>query len=172
VGGGNVGHEKLSAVLRNSPAAPVTLVSREINEEVRNLAAQYPNVELVERPFANEDLNGRDIVIAATDDKALHERIRAEAKVRKILINVADTPALCDFYLGSVVKKGDLKIAISTNGKSPTLAKRMREFLEASLPDSTQELLDNLSSIRARIEGDFQAKLKALNEVTSGFLKP
>ncbi len=171
VGGGNVGHEKLSAVLRNSPAAPVTLVSREINQEVRDLAGQYPNVELIERSFANEDLNGRDIVIAATDDKALHERIRAEAKVRKVLINVADTPALCDFYLGSVVKKGDLKIAISTNGKSPTLAKRMREFLEASLPDSTQELLDNLSSIRARIEGDFQAKLKALNEVTSGFLK-
>jgi siroheme synthase-like protein len=171
VGGGNVGHEKLSAVLRNSPAAPVTLVSREINQEVRDLAAQYPKVELIERPFASEDLNGRDIVIAATDDKALHERIRAEAKVRKVLINVADTPALCDFYLGSVVKKGDLKIAISTNGKSPTLAKRMREFLEASLPDSTQELLDNLSSIRARIEGDFQAKLKALNEVTSGFLK-
>ncbi len=171
VGGGNVGHEKLSAVLRNSPAAPVTLVSREINQEVRELAAQHPNVELIERPFAAEDLNGRDIVIAATDDRALHERIRAEAKVRKVLINVADTPALCDFYLGSVVKKGDLKIAISTNGKSPTLAKRMREFLEASLPDSTQELLDNLSSIRARIEGDFQAKLKALNEVTSGFLK-
>lgn len=172
VGGGNVGHEKLSAVLRNSPATPVTLVSREINHEVRELAAQHPNVQLIERPYASEDLNGRDIVIAATDDKALHERIRAEAKARKVLINVADTPALCDFYLGSVVKKGDLKIAISTNGKSPTLAKRMREFLEASLPDSTQELLDNLSSIRARIEGDFQAKLKALNEVTAGFLKP
>ncbi len=105
VGGGNVGHEKLSAVLRNSPAAPVTLVSREINQEVRDLAGQYPNVELIERSFANEDLNGRDIVIAATDDKALHERIRAEAKVRKVLINVADTPALCDFYLGSVVKR-------------------------------------------------------------------
>jgi siroheme synthase (precorrin-2 oxidase/ferrochelatase) len=71
-----------------------------------------------------------------------------------------------------VVKKGDLKIAISTNGKSPTLAKRMREFLEAALPDTTQELLDNLGQIRARIEGDFQAKLKALNEVTAGFLKP
>lgn len=172
VGGGNVGLEKLSAVLRNSPATPVTLVSREIGEEVRTLAAQYPNVQLVERPYLTEDLDGKDIVIAATDDRQLHERIRTEARARRVLANVADTPHLCDFYLGSVVKKGDLKIAISTNGKSPTLAKRMREFLEASLPDTTQELLDNLSRIRSRIEGDFQAKLKALNEVTAGFLKP
>jgi siroheme synthase-like protein len=119
-----------------------------------------------------EDLDGKDIVIAATDDPQLHVRIKAEAKARRVLANVADTPHLCDFYLGSVVKKGDLKIAISTNGKSPTLAKRMREFLEAALPDTTQQLLDNLGQIRARIEGDFQAKLKALNEVTSGFLKP
>jgi len=57
---------------------------------------------------------------------------------------------LCDFYLGSIVKKGDLKIAISTNGKSPTLAKRMREFFEGSLPEDTQSLLDNLKNIRTR----------------------
>ena len=172
VGGGNVGLEKLSAVLRNSPAAPVTLVSREMGEGVKALAAEYPNVQLLERPFVPEDLDGKDIVIAATDDPQVHVRIKAEAKARRVLANVADTPHLCDFYLGSVVKKGDLKIAISTNGKSPTLAKRMREFLEAALPDSTQQLLDNLGQIRARIEGDFQAKLKALNDVTSGFLKP
>ncbi len=172
VGGGNVGLEKLSAVLRNSPATPVTLVSREIGEEVKALAAGYPNVQLMERPYVPEDLDGKDIVIAATDDRGLHEKIKAEAKARRVLANVADTPDLCDFYLGSVVQKGDLKIAISTNGKSPTLAKRMREFLEASLPDTTQELLDNLSAIRARIQGDFHAKLKALNEVTSSFLKP
>jgi precorrin-2 dehydrogenase/sirohydrochlorin ferrochelatase len=172
VGGGNVGLEKLSAVLRNSPAAPVTLVSREMGEGVKELAAGYPNVQLLERPYVPEDLDGKDIVIAATDDPQLHARIKAEAKARRVLANVADTPHLCDFYLGSVVKKGDLKIAISTNGKSPTLAKRMREFLEAALPDTTQQLLDNLGQIRARIEGDFQAKLKALNEVTSGFLKP
>ena len=172
VGGGNVGLEKLTAVLRNSPAAPVTLVSREMGEGVKELAAGYPNVLLLERPYVPEDLDGKDIVIAATDDPQLHARIKAEAKARRVLANVADTPHLCDFYLGSVVKKGDLKIAISTNGKSPTLAKRMREFLEAALPDTTQELLDNLGQIRARIEGDFQAKLKALNEVTAGFLKP
>ena len=172
VGGGNVGLEKLSAVLRNSPAAPVTLVSREMGEGVKELAAGYPNVQLLERPFVPEDLDGKDIVIAATDDPQLHVRIKAEARARRVLANVADTPHLCDFYLGSVVKKGDLKIAISTNGTSPTVATRMRECLEAALPDTTQQLLDNLGQIRARIEGDFQAKLKALNEVTSGFLKP
>ena len=97
VGGGNVGLEKLSAVLRNSPAAPVTLVSREMGEGVKELAAGYPNVQLVERPFVPEDLDGKDIVIAATDDPQLHVRIKAEAKARRVLANVADTPHLCDF---------------------------------------------------------------------------
>jgi len=166
VGGGNVGHEKLSAVLRNSPATPVIVVATWFSDETRELAASYPNVRLVEKAFEPADLDGHDIVIAATGIRELSEQIKTEAKKRKILANVADTPDLCDFYLGSVVKKGDLKIAVSTNGKSPTLAKRIREYLEESLPDSTQHLLDNLQHIRNQIKGDFQAKLQALNELT------
>ena len=83
------------------------------------------------------------------------------------MVNVADTPELCDFYLSSVVKKGDLKIAISTNGKSPTFAKRFREVLEEILPDSLQATLDNLQQIRNKLKGDFQDKLEKLNEITN-----
>jgi siroheme synthase-like protein len=79
---------------------------------------------------------------------------------------VADTPDLCDFYLGSIVKKGDLKIAISTNGKSPTLSKRMRQYLEEAIPDDIQELLDNLRLLRDQLKGDFEYKVKELNKVT------
>jgi siroheme synthase-like protein len=82
-------------------------------------------------------------------------------------VNVADTPDLCDFYLGSTVKKGDLKIGISTNGKSPTLAKRMRETFEAILPDETQSLLDNLKLIRDSLDVEFSEKVRRLNEITS-----
>ncbi len=171
VGGGNVGHEKLSAVLRNSPATPVTIVATWFSDETKELSANYPNVQLIEKPFEPTDLDGKDLVIAATGIRALSEQLIAEAHQRKILANVADTPDLCDFYLGSIVKKGDLKIAISTNGKSPTLAKRIREYLEEALPDTTQQLLDNLQQIRNQIKGDFQTKLQALNELTEKVFK-
>ncbi len=80
---------------------------------------------------------------------------------------MADTPDLCDFYLASIVKKGDLKIAISTNGKSPTMAKRIKEVLNDFFPEETQELLDNLNKIRAKFKGDFKEKVKLLNDITS-----
>jgi siroheme synthase-like protein len=88
-----------------------------------------------------------------------------------VLVNVADTPDLCDFYLGSVVTKGHIKIGISTNGKSPTIARRMREYLEEALPDDTNALLQNMQAIRQRIKGDFADKVKILNDITSSWLK-
>ncbi|WP_442946002.1 precorrin-2 dehydrogenase/sirohydrochlorin ferrochelatase family protein, partial [Ohtaekwangia sp.] len=86
-------------------------------------------------------------------------------------INVADTPDLCDFYLGSVVTKGNLKIGVSTNGKSPTISKRIREYLEEALPDDTNDLLENMQKIRDQIKGDFSHKVKVLNELTTSFLE-
>jgi precorrin-2 dehydrogenase/sirohydrochlorin ferrochelatase len=170
VGGGFIGMEKLSVVLKHSPATQVVLVAITISDDIKHLASQYPNVTLVERAFQDADLEEKDIVIAATSDRSLNAIVKQEAKKRKVLANIADTPDLCDFYLGSIIKKGDLKIAISTNGKSPTLAKRMREFFEEYLPDSTQTLLDNLTSIRNQIGGSFEDKVNRLNEITSSFL--
>ncbi|CCH02452.1 siroheme synthase [Fibrella aestuarina BUZ 2] len=166
VGGGYVGLEKLTAVLANSPAAPVTLVAPEIRAEIRELAAAHPGVTLVQVRYDDTYLTDKDLVIVGTNDKAVNRQVQADCKARKILVNVADTPPLCDFYLSSVVKKGDLKIAISTNGKSPTFAKRFREVLEEMLPDSLQETLDNLTAIRQQLTGDFQAKMDRLNEIT------
>lgn len=166
VGGGYVGLEKVTAVLSNAPAAPVTLVAPEIRDEIRELACQYPNLELVTDLYHKNYLAGKDLVIVGTNDKAVNQQVQQDCKAQKILVNVADTPALCDFYLSSVVKKGDLKIAISTNGKSPTFAKRFREVLEEILPDSLQETLDNLTQIRNKLKGDFQEKLERLNEIT------
>jgi siroheme synthase-like protein len=83
---------------------------------------------------------------------------------------VADTPPLCDFYLGSIVQKGDLKIAISTNGKSPTLAKRIRAFLEDVIPEDIQTSLDQLEEARKTLKGDFQQKITQLNELTKNLI--
>lgn len=171
VGGGNVGLEKLSALLKSSPGARVTLVASRIRDEIRQLAANSSHIRLIERNFRVRDLQNKDIVLLATDDAALHGRIRLLARKRRLLINVADTPGLCDFYLGSVVTKGNLKIGISTNGKSPTIAKRIREFLEESIPENTDDLLKNMQAIRARMKGDFAEKVKMLNDITSSWLK-
>lgn len=170
VGGGNVGLEKLTALLKNSPEAKVTIVADYICEEIAGMSLNNPNIKLLMRKFFISDLENADLLILATDDRELHVRIKAEARKRRILTNVADTPDLCDFYLGSVVQKGDLKIGISTNGKSPTFAKRFREYMEEFLPDNLQELVDNLHAFRDNLKGDFQFKVKALNELTASFL--
>jgi len=171
VGGGYVGLEKLEAVLRNSPEAHVTLVGKEIlKKEIWKLAKKHKNLKVIEKPYRKKYLKNRDLVIMATDSRKLHEKVRKQCKKRNLLINVADTPDLCDFYLGSVVIKGDLKIAISSNGKSPTLTKRIRQYLEQALPDEIQEMLDNLEAIRDQLKGDFEYKVKKLNEVTSSWM--
>jgi precorrin-2 dehydrogenase / sirohydrochlorin ferrochelatase len=171
VGGGNVGLEKLSGLLKSSPGAKVTLVAEKICNDIKSLAAQSPKIRLIERRFQIRDLVNKDIIILATDDKSLHERIRATARKKHLLVNVADTPDLCDFYLGSVVTKGNIKIGISTNGKSPTIAKRMREYFEEILPENANHLLDNMQKIRARIKGDFRQKVDMLNEITASWLR-
>ncbi|GAB3543217.1 precorrin-2 dehydrogenase/sirohydrochlorin ferrochelatase family protein [Spirosoma fluminis] len=166
VGGGYVGLEKLTAVLANSPEARITLVAPEIREEIREMAGQYPKLELILQAYTDSHLADKELVIVGTNDKAVNQQVQQDCKSRRILVNVADTPDLCDFYLSSVVKKGDLKIAVSTNGKSPTFAKRFREVLEEILPDSLQETLDNLTVIRNQLKGDFVQKMEKLNEIT------
>jgi precorrin-2 dehydrogenase/sirohydrochlorin ferrochelatase len=167
VGGGNVGLEKLTAILRSSPNTTVTVVSISFLAELRELAARHSHTQLIERGWLETDLDGADIVFAATDDPALHRRIKNAARTRRLLVNVADTPDLCDFYLSSVVQKGQLKVAISTNGKSPTVAKRVRAVLEEALPDELDEVLQQMTVIRGRLAGDFASKVKSLNAVTA-----
>jgi uncharacterized protein len=166
VGAGKVGFEKLNAVLQNAPATSITVVGVEISEEVRELANRFPNVKLIERAFEPDDLDDKEIVIIAVNDKRTSNYVRVLSKQKKLLVNVADTPELCDFYLGSVVDKGNLKIAISTNGKSPTIAKRMREQLNELIPDEIEGVIENMHTIRQDLKGDFADKVRQLDDLT------
>jgi len=172
VGAGNVGLEKLTAILHNSPDARVTVIALAILPEIHLLAAEYKGVKIVQKSFEDTDLDKADVVIAATNDSELNNFIRQSAHDRKLLINVADKPELCDFYLGSIVQKGDLKIAISTNGKSPTIAKRLKEVLNESLPNELDITLQQMNALRNSLNGDFTYKVKKLNEVTSVLVEP
>lgn len=166
VGAGNIGYEKLHALLANAAAAKVTIVAPEINEELRRLVYRHPGCEIIQRPFEAADLDDKDLVILATGDRVLNEVVCAAAKEKGLLVNVADTPDLCDFYLGSIVQKGNLKIAISTNGKSPTVAKRIKEVLNEAMPDELDAVIDQLHQVRNKLNGDFQQKVKKLNAIT------
>ncbi len=170
VGAGNVGAEKLHSILGNCPEADILVVADQISREVSKLAVEHWNVRLVQRKFRVNDLDKRDLVFLATDDYELHKKIVKQTRKRQVLANVADTPDLCDFYLGSIVQKGDLKIGISTNGKSPTVAKRIRQFMEDAIPGDINILINNLHHYRNRIKGDFQKKVKVLNNFTRSLL--
>lgn len=166
VGAGNVGLEKLHSLLANSPEAKITIVAPVVKEEVRRLVYKHPSCTIVQKPFALTDLDGRDIAVLATDDHELHVQIRDLATEKGVLLNVADTPDLCDFYLGSIVQKGNLKIAISTNGKSPTAAKRIKEVLHDALPGELDDVIENLNKVRNKLNGNFEYKVKRLNALT------
>ncbi|WP_298513748.1 bifunctional precorrin-2 dehydrogenase/sirohydrochlorin ferrochelatase [uncultured Kordia sp.] len=170
VGGGNVGLEKISFLLKSSPNAQVSLVAPFIKEEIRVLATLHPTVTLIEDTFNNEYLDEKHIVIAATDDQMVNLNIFLEAKRRHLLVNLADQPQYCDFYLGGIVTKGNVKIAISTNGKSPTTAKRLRQFFEQIIPESIDELVQNLHSYRKRLHQNFEQKVDTLNDLTKSLL--
>jgi siroheme synthase-like protein len=172
IGAGNVGLEKLTAILHNSPDARVTVIALSILKEIHVLAAEYKGVKIIQKSFTDSDLNNADLVIAATNDSELNNFVRQSAHERKLLINVADKPDLCDFYLSSIVQKGDLKIAISTNGKSPTIAKRLKEVLNEGLPDELDNTLQQMSTLRNSLNGDFAYKVKKLNAVTSVLIEP
>jgi siroheme synthase-like protein len=166
IGGGNVALEKLQAVLANSPATKIKLVASSIDERIITLASGNENIILTEKPYATNDLNDADLVIIAVNSIPLSESIREDAKKVGLLVNVADKPELCDFYLGSIVQKGNLKIAISTNGKSPTVAKRLKEVLNEIIPSEMDDVLNDMQHIRQQLNGDFSDKVKQLNELT------
>lgn len=165
VGGGYVALEKLTFLLKSSPNAKVTMVANFFRPDVITLAKQF-DVKLVKMSYHDSFLLDQDLVIAATDKPEVNQQIYNDAKANHILVNVADTPELCDFYLGGIVTKGLVKVAISTNGKSPTTAKRLRQFFEDVIPENIDDLVQNLNRFRKTIKGDFEHKVQTLNNVT------
>lgn len=169
VGGGNVGLEKAETLLKQNPKIRITIVATYFHANLKEIIQQYDNVNAIERAFDEDDLLGKDYVIIATDKPEVNLAVRELAKSKGIKVNAADQPALCDFYLGSIVNKGSLKIAISTNGKSPILARRMREYFTEVIPDDIEDNLTVLNDFRNNHKGNFAEKLADLNKITENF---
>ena len=169
IGGGFVAEEKLTFLLKSSPDANVTMVSPMFREGTKALAKKG-NVTLINKKYTRRYLKGKHIVVATTDIPKVNETVYSHCRKRSILVNVADNPPYCDFYMGGIVTKGNVKIAISTNGKSPTTAKRLRQFFEDVLPENIDDLVKNLNEYRKTIKGDFEEKVETLNEFTKGLI--
>jgi precorrin-2 dehydrogenase/sirohydrochlorin ferrochelatase len=166
VGGGNVGLEKLSFMLKSSPNANVEVVATQFLPELEALVEKHPSVKLTQSKFKKKMLKKRHLVIACTDNLEVNKRVYDLCRKKHLICNIADTPPLCDYYLGGIVTKGNVKIAISTNGKSPTTAKRLREFFEEIIPDDINKMVENLNEYRKTLKGNFQEKVDKMNEIT------
>jgi precorrin-2 dehydrogenase / sirohydrochlorin ferrochelatase len=130
VGGGKVGEPKIATLMETG--AHIRVVALEATQAVREWA-RTGQITLELRSFDNQDLEGMLLAVVATSSRALNESIYSEAQRRGVLCNVVDDPPHCDFYYPAVVRRGDLQIAISTNGQSPSLAKKIRQQLEKQL---------------------------------------
>ena len=165
VGGGNVAEEKLTFLTKSSPDAKVTMVSPMFRQATKELAEKY-DVALITEAYQENYLIGKHMVVTTTDNPEVNVQVYNDCRKLDKLVNVADNPPYCDFYMGGIVTKGNLKIAISTNGKSPTTAKRLRQFFEEVLPEDISKMVQNLNDYRKTIKGDFEHKVNKMNEIT------
>lgn len=169
VGGGNVALEKLTFLLKSSPNAQVEMVSPMFRDETIALANEF-GIIMHLAAYDKSYLKDKHMVIATTDNVPVNEQVYHDCRAKQILVNVADNPPFCDFYMGGIVTKGNVKVAISTNGKSPTTAKRLRQFFEDVLPENIDDLVKNLNEYRKTLKGDFEEKVETLNEFTKGLV--
>jgi precorrin-2 dehydrogenase/sirohydrochlorin ferrochelatase len=128
----------------------VTVVSIEFIESFQRFAQNF-RLKLVERPYEPFDLEGKFLVIGATSNESLNRQINADAERRNMLCNIADVPDICNFILPSIIRRGDLCIAVSTSGKSPAFAKKLRKDLEAFFGDEYGLFLLLMGAVRKKL---------------------
>jgi len=148
VGGGSVGTRKVMTLL--DCGAIVTVVSPDITAKLLELA-NNGSIVLQKRTYQASDLGGMFLVIGTTNNEKLNRQINSDAQRLNILCNIADRPEDCNFILPSIVKRGDLLITISTSGKSPALAKKLRKELEKEFGEEYGEFLRLMGAIREKL---------------------
>jgi precorrin-2 dehydrogenase/sirohydrochlorin ferrochelatase len=162
IGGGNLAESKIESLLTAN--ARVTVIAPAANARIANLA-ESGEISLLAREYAQGDLAGQFLAVAATDNPAVNRAVFAEAEASGVLINAVDDPPFCDFYFPSVVRRGDLQIAISTAGASPALAQRLRKEINELLPLDTGDWLTELGNLRREV-----LQLEPLNKARNELL--
>ncbi len=148
VGGGPVAERKVEMLLEHQ--ASVTVISPTLSRRLQHLADQGA-IQTINRNYRTGDLKGALLVIAATDDASINAAVAEQGKKQRALVNVVDDPRASDFIVPSIVRRGDITIAISTAGKSPALARKLRSLLEATLPAEYASLVSLVSEVRQEL---------------------
>lgn len=148
VGAGNIAESKILSLLEAE--ADVTVVSTRAYPRIQELAAEG-TLQLHLREFTDSDLEGMFLAVAGTDVPEVNRAVFSGAQRRKILVNAVDDPPFCDFYFPSVVRRGDLQVAISTAGESPALAQQLRKELNEQLPRDLGPWLQELGRLRREV---------------------
>jgi len=167
VGAGKVGEPKISGLL--DTGAGIRVVALAASRAVREWG-RAGKIDLELRAFSPEDLNGAFLAIVATNSRSLNERVYHEAQRRGVLCNVVDVPDLCDFFYPAVVRRGDLQIAVSTSGQSPSLAQKIRQQLEKQFGPGYAAWVAELGETRKLIlasDLDKERKLDLLHSLAS-----
>src|SRR3954468_21452225 len=145
VGGGNVCARKAETMMKYG--ARVTIVSPEFTDEIEQWARDGA-LAIKRKPHETADIEGANIVIASTDDQHVNEQIAADCRARRIPVNVVDVTPLCEFIVPAIIEKGSIQIAVSTGGKSPALARTLKEDLQRAIGPEYAEVNDALGSLR------------------------
>ena len=148
IGGGAIAEGKVRGLLEAD--AHVTLIAPEVTPALGELAAER-KITWEQRSYQQGDLQGAALVISATDEREVNHRVWEEARERGILINVVDDPPYCDFIAPAIVRRGDISLSISTNGKMPALAAHLRRELEKSFGEEYTRLLELTTPMRAQL---------------------
>jgi precorrin-2 dehydrogenase / sirohydrochlorin ferrochelatase len=148
VGAGRIAEQKIDGLL--DTGAHIRVVAIRANTAVREWA-EAGRIRLAERGFSATDLDGAFLVIVATDSRDLNQRVFGEAQRRGVLCNVVDVPEQCDFFYPAVVRRGDLQIAVSTAGQSPSFALRLRQQLERQFGPGYEEWVARLGETRREV---------------------
>ena len=148
VGAGNIGEPKIAGLLETG--ASVHVIALQASPAVKKWA-EAGKITLLLRPFVAEDLDSTFLAVVATASRSLNESIYREAQRRNVLCNVVDDPEYCDFYYPAVVRRGDLQIAISTNGQSPSLSQKLRQQLERQFGPAYARWVAELGETRKHV---------------------
>ncbi|HID57183.1 TPA: glutamyl-tRNA reductase [Candidatus Poribacteria bacterium] len=151
VGGGKVAARKFLKILKFNPSL-LRVVAREISHQIKERAKGSDRVEVIEREFRGEDVLGFDLVFVATDDGELNRRVAESAGEKGALVNVADHPELCDFYMPAFIKRDELNIAVSTGGLAPSFSAQVKRVISEKLPlETLSESLRTVSKVRREL---------------------
>ena len=148
IGAGNLAESKIESL--RAAHGKVTVIAPEASPKILDLAASG-EIEFHQRPYAAGDVANYFLVVTATNVPAVNRAVYLEATAANIICNAVDDPPYCDFYFPSVVRRGDLQIAISTAGASPALAQRLRKEINAQLPLDTGDWLTDLGNLRREV---------------------